>query len=319
MSRPIATLTLPGHKYPILREQAAAMRKGLDGLRLPPARYRPNIGPTSKMESAAEAAAEDRLRVKAARKTLAAEGFRNGLTSRDVRLLIRRLKQSTATKRRRGRTLASLVTMRWYRVRIIGQLLSLLAKHPSPTATRVDIAPKSWNFTPEELLSVDPRRLLQELRAALNRDGAGQADGYLFLYLEAEFASHRNVFRIHVHGLAAGGMIQVIDRLRKRKNFKRIKPEPAPVRIRRKQLRALFYLLTYIMKGDWFGRWEGVNEVGAKIRSGRQRVEEPFGTLFRTWLNRWSIDDLCLRLNLTIAGGEFQITDCKAYKKGGRS
>lgn len=295
-------------------------RKGLRGLPTVPRRWRPDRAKACQgkyaMESRAKAKAEDCGRGKASEKALAED--KDGLLpAREVRRLTNSFKCRTS-KKRCDPSLASMVSMRRTRVMIAGWLWKLFRQRRWGRAATVHIAPASWEIPFAELLDIDPRRLLAELRAALYRDGAAKADGYLILFLDGEFDPTRLVFRLHVHGQGAGGMLAAADRLRFRKNFESHKPDPARVVIRF-DVGRLPRCLTYLLKPDWFAVWRGIKKDGTKGKSRKRRIKEPYGTLFRVWLNRWTIDDICLRIHLTVGAQGFVVTSKVPYKNGGAS
>ena len=295
-----------------------AGRKGLEGLPKPPKRWRCDralSGTKDAMESRVGAKQEDRARAKAARRDLT-KSPKSLLPSVEVSTLALSLERRARAKRRVP-SLASMVSMRRYRIVIASWLWKLFVEGTCGPATIIHITPKGWDFTPSELLRVTPNRLLEELRVALYREGAAKAGGYLIAFLDGEYAPHLGLFRVHVHGVAAEGMVNVIHSLRRRKKYKRLKGDHPPVQIKRKPITALPAPLTYLLKADWFSVWRGIKKDGSKGKSGKRRVPPPNGTLARTWLHRWTIDDITLRIHLTVGADGFIVTNNNSYKKGG--
>ncbi len=175
--------------------------------------------------------------------------------------------------------------------------------------TKFTIIPSSWEFTAEQLLAVNPILLLAALRTALYEMGAATATGWIFLGLHGEFDPKAKVYRLHVHGIAYGGMAQVVDRLRSLPNYatSRWLPDGSPspvyrrVRMTRKRVNRLPRPLTYLVQSYWPARALWVSEDGRRRRARRKRrLPEPYHSQVLLWLDKWSIDDLTLMIGLRV-------------------
>ncbi|WP_129586154.1 hypothetical protein [Sphingomonas montana] len=209
---------------------------------------------------------------------------------------------------RRRQTLASRQYMRKHRIRIGGELWRLydLFKQTPRTFT---LMPAGLTFAPYQLAGVDPRRLNNQVRADLNRAGAGSADGWMLLCLDGEHDLRSGLFHIHFHGLAQGGMLEVLDRLRKQRRYK---PQPVslgatgkttPVYICRKPLTDLPKPLTYIVKSYWPSRARGLGDSGTRVKPRPQRIPEPAHSQWLLWIDQWRLKDIILLVKLRVVNG----------------
>ena len=211
-------------------------------------------------------------------------------------------------------SLACAVFMALFRRRFIGALWKLYAEQLLVCSPRTfTIVPRAWEFTPDELLDVDSRRLKASLTTALYKMKAKDAGGWLIAFLHGEYDPVAGVFRLHVHGLASGQMIKVVERLRKLPQFKtrRLKSDGTPeaiyrpVRIRRKGLADLPAPLAYVAQSFWPSRAIYVDQDGKNRRQKtKRRIPEPYHSLVLLWLDRWHVDDLMLRIGLQVSNGD---------------
>ena len=286
----IADLRFPGAAFNIAT--VPAPRPGRDGER------------RGKFETLAFARIEDRKRAKSA-----ARATSHLIDPAAAALLAGRL-----AGRRTPRTLASSRYMRRLRKRVIGHVWKLLSEEAwslddGSKVAVITVAPRSWEFTSQELQHARAEQLMARLRQWLRHAGAADATGYLLVALHGDFEPNSGVFRLHVHGVATGGMIEVVDRLRTRPDLDaRLDPptglkQAAPrVEINRKQISNLVYTLTYQLKSYWPSVWLGVvNEDGDVKRSRRpQRIAEPHHTELLLWLDAHALADITLLVKLRV-------------------
>ena len=204
-------------------------------------------------------------------------------------------------------SLACALYMRWLRILIAGHLWKLMrVKFRHTTAT---VIPCVWEFTPEQLQTVDPRFLMRSFRTALYRAGAGDVDGWLFAYLHGEFDPLAKVFRLHIHLACTKTMVPVLDRLRTMRNYRstRLLPDGTPspvfrrVWVRRKRLTNMPDPVTYIVQSFWPARPIHINASGKRSRL-RQKgaIREPYHSQVLLWMDRWRIQDLTLMVGLRV-------------------
>ncbi len=198
-------------------------------------------------------------------------------------------------------TPASPLTMRKYRDIGAGWLWKLIENEGySKTARFVTILLPQWSLTAKQLKKFDPRRILRALLTDLYRVGAKKADGFFVAFIHGEFDERTHLFQIHLHGIVAGGMIEVLKNLKKRPKYKSERPggkrrEPHRVHLKKVPLTNLPSPLTYIMQSFWPNRISIVRPDGT-IRRERQkgRVPEPWHCLYLLWLDQWELKDLRL-------------------------
>lgn len=267
----------------------------------------PSGGPF--FESRTNARAEDFHRAKSLTKV--ATRFPNSDPTAALDLA-RRLASGQSSDRT---TLASSRYMRRCRLRLIGALWPLVADGPWTLSevSSFTAIPRGWSFSPETLETADPSKLLARFRSQLNRAGAKEADGFLIAHLHGEFDPQDRVFKIHAHGIAAGGMIAVIDRLRTTPSYASDELVRVRMHIRRKPLKDIPYPLGYPFKSYWPCRRIGaVGDEGLIKRQRRHgRIPEPYHSQVLLWLDRWSASDLTLLMNLRVGRDGFVASNIK--------
>jgi hypothetical protein len=202
---------------------------------------------------------------------------------------------------------ASPVYMRKQRSRIGGAMWKLIRTGKWGRVSTFTLIGRGWAFAAGSLSDADAIKLLASVRSDLNRCGAKVADGWLILGIHGEYDPGTGMYQLHVHGVAADGMIGVVDRLRDRPKYrsKRTGPDKIQrVRISEQPLTDLPSPLTYVVQSFWPCRWSG--EVG-EDRFARQRrkgrIPEPQHTEVLLWLDRWSLADLILIMKLRVTKG----------------
>lgn len=202
-------------------------------------------------------------------------------------------------------TLASSLFMRGLRIRVCGWLWKLMAMKSRHTT--VTIIPKSWEFTPEQLMQKDPRKLLAGFRTALYKEGVASVPGWLFACVHGEFDPCAKVYRLHLHIACTKTMVPIIDRLRQRRGYQSRRflgnGDPSPVYrrvwVRRKPLDNMPDPVTYVVQSFWPARPIYFDDKGGRHRL-RQKgaIREPFHSLVLLWLDRWEPKDLTLMVGL---------------------
>jgi hypothetical protein len=227
-------------------------------------------------------------------------------------------------RRRRPRTLASSRYLRDVRIKLSGALQKLLLDsqwHPHQTSTFAAI-PRTWEFEPAALWSANARNLMGAFRTDLNRCGAATADGFLIAFLHGEFEPESGIYVLHVHGIAAGGMIGVLDALRRTKNYRcntqghltgssRVKTR---IQISRKLLTDLPYTLIYPLKSYWPSKRNGPVGENKVIKRQRHhhRIAEPYHSQVLLWLDQWSLPDITLLMKVRVGPEGFVVTSEQA-------
>lgn len=216
-----------------------------------------------------------------------------------------------------GASLASSEQMRYLRVNFGGHLWQLVDRVGPGRVHTFTIIPQTWQVTSEKLADLDPSELLRKLSEDLHLQGAAQADGWIIAFIHGEWDPIRNVFRLHVHGFAHGGMMQVIDRLRSLPNYAtRLKLEdgsPNPVFRRvwlsKEPLNHLPYQIVHRLQSYWPSKALTITRDGTGVRCRRKdRLPEPQYSQVLLWMDRWKIDDLTLMIGLRLANAGLKQT-----------
>jgi hypothetical protein len=283
--------------------------RGIQDLGTPPSRFRVDRGVNGRrgrFETVREKRKEDLFRARRLRRT--ANKFAEQI---DVKCALR-----LAARLEKGgggtgvpETLASSVYMRGVRIKTCGALWQLIKSCRRLRVRAVTIIPKTWEFTPDELMEVDPRKLMKALLAALYSRGAGDANGWFIASIHGEYDPIGGVYRLHVHCFAYGEMVKVINRLRCLPNYRtrmyladgRLSPVYRRIRMTQKRLRFLPRIITYLMQSYWPSRALIISDDGERMRGRwKRRIPEPYHSQVLLWLDRWQISDLTLMIGLRV-------------------
>ncbi|SUJ31866.1 Uncharacterised protein [Sphingomonas paucimobilis] len=270
-------------------------RRNVGQLPKPPRRFRPNLKVGAGFETKAAARAEDNQRIRKLKSycaSLVEKGKRD-----EVDKAITGIKSASCC--------ASSCYMRKRRIRLGGHVW-LQHDLDGRTGATFTLIPKWGKVDCDSLALVDPVKMLERLRAAFNRAGAGQVGGWLIVGIHGEHDPTKGVYVIHFHGYCTGGMIGVIDRLRGQPSFKskhQRKDGSDVQRVHRSRapLDNLPRPLTYPFQGFWPAK---ASFVAQNERSKRQRrkhrIKEPMHSEVLLWLARWRIQDLVLLLGIRV-------------------
>jgi hypothetical protein len=189
-----------------------------------------------------------------------------------------------------------------FRFRVIGALWKLIEEGPWDPTELVffTVRPEEWEVTPEELKRITAKQLMGQFRTRLNREDAGEADGFLIAFLHGEFEPTSGSYILHIHGFAAGGMVDVLERLRSWLPDGRLNRTRQP-------LTDIPYPLGYPFKSFWPCKRIGpVGDDGAikRTRSG-SRIPEPYHSQSLIWLHRQKLSDLGLLMGLRVSRDGF--------------
>lgn len=283
-------------------------RLNIADLPLPPPAYRcdRSAGPEG-FETEAEARQEDKTRARLLRRT--SRTLRSSRKRRSARRLARALSLGKGV---RSGTMASNMYMREQRIRVGGGLWQLADAQGLPQLHTFSLIPDGCDVPGGRLGRVDPRHFIRALRADLYRNGAAAADGYLCAFLDGEYEIASDAWRLHFHGVVAGGMLQVVESLRGTRKYRSSRPRDGTTRsIQRVRIdRSLENLpspLLYTLKGFWSARWEGVIGDKKVRRSTRCRIPEPRHSELLLWLNQWSLADITLLTKVHVGRQGFSV------------
>jgi hypothetical protein len=210
---------------------------------------------------------------------------------------------------------ASAAFLRKKRIQIGSHLWRLALDNAYGRVATATLFPRGKSMKPEQLRKFSPQQFLRQLRSSLDRLGAANAGGYLIATVHGEYEPEKGLFYPHFHLLAAGGMIDVVGKLRSTKTYRsdrRAFHEGSDdcfqrVRVSQGELTNLPSPLTYLYQSFWPSRWTGTLPDGHRVRRrDKGRMPEPYHTLVLLWLDKWRLRHLTLLMNIEVrASGLF--------------
>lgn len=208
---------------------------------------------------------------------------------------------------------ASSLFMREKRLRIGGWLWKLRDDYPGLPQALCTLISKWWEVPAEDFCLFDPAAFFKRFRNSLRRYGSREADGYIAGGLHCEFVPETRVFRFHLHLIAAGGMIDVIERMRKSPQLRgyvdclgdKVEVKRA-IKIQR-DLSNYPDPLTYAFQAFCPVRVFGSPGTG-EMRGGRRRIPEPYHSIYLLWLDRYRLEDLTILVGLRVTKAGLIVT-----------
>lgn len=250
------------------------------------------------------------------------DGVRVRITSSDARAdpsiagearrLIDRLESDASGDGDSG-SLASMVSMRPLRISFAYAVVEVLEEQPDEPVSVVTLLPGGCNFVVPTLKGVKPKRLLEILRADLNRCGAKAAGGWLIVGLHGEFDPVSALYRLHFHAVVAGEMIQLVGRLRKLRKYQSKRRGPGklrmatdkPIKISRKPITNLPTTVAYVLQSFWPARSiVQLNDGVERKQRTKQRIPSPYHTEVLLWLDQWTLQDMVLLMKIHVSKGQ---------------
>jgi hypothetical protein len=274
-----------------------------------------------------ETAAEGRRRDRARSVYMLASAVTLGaLLGRHALKLARRMARELADDSH-PTSLASARHYRDLRRRVIGVIWAFVLAVGYQRFHAFTVIPRTWLLTPEELWATDPRELMAAFRADLYRvfrhkrtgrvlyPTAATASGYIIAFLHGEYDARTGLYQVHVHGIACDEMIEVVDRLRHRPNYRFERTvddeghlrEWRRVRIERTPIDDGPGWHGYMTKSFWPGRLTYVKDGVVRRQRQRTPIPEPYNSLYLLWLSRWRLQDLALFVH--VYNGKEGLTD----------
>ncbi|WP_439469157.1 hypothetical protein [Blastomonas fulva] len=204
-------------------------------------------------------------------------------------------------------TPASSRHMRERRNAVIGHGWRVMDAVPTMPRGTVTVMVRGWQFDPDDLHLVDPRKLLEPFRADLNRCGLSKADGFAFFGLHGEYNSLTGMFDLHIHGFFVGGVGAVVDRLRKRPKYRPVviehegaRKKVNRVKVSTRPMDNMPYPITYVLQSWWPRRDTFVAGGKVKRSKARKRIPDFPHAMWLLWIDRWMVSDLTLMVRMRV-------------------
>ncbi|RYG56905.1 MAG: hypothetical protein EON56_03370 [Alphaproteobacteria bacterium] len=213
--------------------------------------------------------------------------------------------------------------MRDLRQRVCGQIWRLVKRTLNLNPCFFTLFPRGWEVPAGQLDGFNPIKKLAALRSLINRCGRQHLGGYLIAFIHGEFEPSRNVYQLHIHGIVAGSLRDVIDQeVRKTPSVRSNDGTYGLSDFVRHRLRMESSLtdlprpITYLVKSFWPSKLQYLNAQGQLRRHRRvRRIGEPYHTEVLLWLDQWRLNDLSLLMNLSVGKDGFHLSD-RAYTDG---
>lgn len=300
--------------------------RNISCLDLPLRRYRPDIS-DSRKDGRAIFESEDATKLEDARRSVLLRSAAHNSESNRTRIAAAALAKKLSGAISGGyvaTTLASSQYMRDQRIRICGALWELADDISFGQPSTFTAIGRGLKIPGPKLADVNPQRLCAAFRSDLNRHGAKSADGYLIAFIDGEYEPETDIFRLHFHGLVAGGMIGVLNGLREKPKYrtKRRKHDSwetrslQRIKISRGPLTAMPDPITYLLKSFWSSRWEGPIDGTMRRQNRKCRIKEPRHSELLLWLDRWSLQEITLIMGLRVGASGLKVTRPKTYMSG---
>lgn len=293
-------------------------RPNITMLALPRRKYR-LCAKADGFETLAQAKAEDRNRARLLRKDAAKTQSAWGAIAAALADRIDPDASSSVP-----RTLASARYKRRHRRRIVGHVALLVSRRRDGRICNFTAVRKDWTRHTDTLEATDLVHILRQFRESLDRAKAtikrkllkrGRSahkpwDGWIWAEIHGEHEPETDSYPIHIHGVATGDMIEVLDCLRRQRVYKRwaaegdIPPAQRPVVLSRKRYFNLLSGIAYNSKSYWPSKRLGLVKSGAtKKQRFHGRIQNPQHSHVLLFLDRWTLTQITLLYGLTIRNG----------------
>jgi len=204
-------------------------------------------------------------------------------------------------------TCASYRHMRARRNAVIGHLWRVMDAVPTMPRGTVTVMVRGWEIQPDDLHLIDPRRLLEQFRADLNRCGLARADGFAFFGLHGEYNSLTGKFDLHLHGVHVGGIGDVLGAMRKRPKYQPAiiecqgaRKKVNRVKVSMRPMENMPYPITYALQSWWPRRDTFVAGGKVKRSKARKRIPDFPHAMWLLWMDRWTVSNLTLMVGMRV-------------------
>ena len=166
---------------------------------------------------------------------------------------------------------------------------------------------RGWLIPRGDLSQIQPRRLLKTFRQQLVRTGLPCKDGWIIANLHGEYSAEADAYQLHVHLLAIGDAISIVDALRQLPMYrpchdKSIGSVQRPV-VRLHLADPARQISYYLAQAFW--PLKPIFMRNGKLHRARRRHRLPPPCLveFLMWIDRQDFRDLVLLYGCRITGG----------------
>lgn len=292
-------------------------RQNIEDLGLPPHQYRVDLRTDDpcgivKFEDSPACTKKNEQRIRKVEKAIRSgklDRHERRKAAKLVKFLKRELKGKTVRL-----SAASRVGMRDFRIKTSGWLWSLIDPLDDDDWVFFTLMLPSWWVKSSELEKSAAKKLTERLRIALQRAGSGNASGWLYAMVHGEFDGSTVGFPVHIHGLATEGMVKVLRRLRKQRQFRpntRDRSRYPKISVSRKLKidKPWGYLpaaITYTSKSYWPQHNSLVEAGGKRSRIGKKHEIVKAKHLARclVWLHSQPVKDQTLLVHLSTVNGK---------------
>lgn len=232
-----------------------------------------------------------------------------GKLAKKLKRLEKRLLSDEAPK-----SLASSRYMRGVRLRICGHLWKMFETKQPKSLRFFTLIPRNWEIAAGHLQDFCPVRALRNFRRILNLYGANTAKGFFYAAIHGSFDPISKKYQLHLHGLASGKMVEVLERLRQTKNLISTKRDLETENVRqrvsvsRKRIDNLPRTVSYTLKAFWPSRIGKAQADDQSIPAGKRRIPNPYHAEYLLWLDRLETHNLILTIGLSASRHGYRIS-----------
>lgn len=257
-------------------------------------------------ESEEAARLEDKRRAKSLKK---ARVHFSGKSAKKVKRLEKKLLSDEGPK-----SLASSRHMRDVRLRICGQLWKMFEMKQPKSLRFFTLIPRHWEIASGHLQNFCPERALRNFRRILNLYGANTAKGFFYAAIHGSFDPMSKKYQLHLHGLASGKMVDVLERLRQTTNLNSTKGDLEAENVRqrisvsRKRIDNIPRTVSYTLKTYWPSRIGKAQANGQSVPTGKRRIPDPYHAEYLLWLDCQEAHNLILTIGLSASRQGYRIS-----------
>jgi len=194
---------------------------------------------------------EDKKRISSLRRTLKKEP--NTRRRKIIRRLIRRMNYAISNQT----FYPSLSSATYCNILQLGEIKLLRrAIRGQPRVQVFHIVLKRWAFPSEELASFSPDKFAERIRFHFRTAGISQSDGWILYRVHGEEEPHSGTIWPHVHGIAVGDAVDILEGLNAYYNKYDVHDGPKR-KVMMQDLKNINRQISYIFQTFWPCRYKG--------------------------------------------------------------